>query len=81
MISDPEDLYRYLTTPVIEIARLMDASDDEVWAFWRIVAEEDIHNFGHTNEVIGAYITAGARMHFYSYLDRLKELAIYCEKR
>ena len=24
----------------------------------------------HTNEVIGAYVTAGSRIHMYSYLDR-----------
>ena len=33
----------------------------------------------HTNEVIGAYVTAGARMHLYRYLDRLGERAIYCD--
>ena len=33
----------------------------------------------HTNEVIGAYVTAGARIHFYRYLDRLQENAIYCD--
>jgi len=33
----------------------------------------------HTNEVIGAYVTAGARIHLYSFLDRLQENAIYCD--
>ena len=33
----------------------------------------------HTNEVIGAYVTAGARIHLYSFLDRLQEKAIYCD--
>jgi hypothetical protein len=33
----------------------------------------------HTNEVIGAFVTAGARIHLYSYLDRLKDKTIYCD--
>ena len=35
-------------------------------------------NLRHTNEVFGAYFTAGARIHLYRYLDRLDERAIYC---
>jgi len=31
----------------------------------------------HTNEVIGVYVTAGARIHLYRHLDRLQEKAIY----
>ena len=33
----------------------------------------------HTNEVIGAYVTAGARKHLYRYLDWLGENAMYCD--
>ena len=36
-------------------------------------------NLRHTNEVIGAYVTAGASMHLYRYLDGLGERAIYCD--
>ena len=32
-----------------------------------------------TNEVIGAYVTAGARIHLYGFLDQLQEKAIYCD--
>ena len=35
-------------------------------------------NLRHTNKVIGAYVTAGARIHLYRYLDRLRENTIYC---
>ena len=35
-------------------------------------------NLRHTNEVIGAYVTVGARIHLYRFLDRLQENAIYC---
>ena len=31
------------------------------------------------NVVIGAYITAGARIHLYGYLERLEKRALYCD--
>ena len=34
----------------------------------------------HTNEVIGAYVNAGARIRLYRYLDRLQENLIYWNK-
>ena len=36
-------------------------------------------NLRHTNEVIGTYITTGARIHLYRHLDSLRENAIYCD--
>ena len=33
----------------------------------------------HTNEIIGAYVTTGARINLYRYLDRLGEDAMYCD--
>jgi len=55
------------------------ASDDVVWLSWKQGAEEDVPSLRHTNEVIGAYVTAGARIHLYRFLDRLQERAIYCD--
>ena len=79
MISDPQELYRFLATPGIEVANLMFASDEVVWASWRYIAEEKVPNLRHTNEVIGAYVTAGARIHLYAYLDKLQKRALYCD--
>jgi hypothetical protein len=44
-----------------------------------VSVEENVPNLPHTNEVIGAYVTAGARLHLYGFLDRLQENAIYCD--
>jgi len=55
------------------------ASDDVVYISWKYSAEEDVPNLRHTNKVIGAYVTAGARIHLYRYLDRLRENAMYCD--
>ena len=79
MISDPQELYRLLATPCIEVATVMFASDDIVWASWRYIAEEKGPNIRHFNEVIGAYVTAGARIELYGYLNRLQKRALYCD--
>jgi len=79
MISGPHELYRFLATPGVVVASLVFASDDVVWASRRFIQEEDISNLHHTNKVIGAYVTVGARLHLYKYLDRLQERAIYCD--
>ena len=79
MISDPQELYRFLATPGIEVTNLMFASEDVLCASWRCIAEETVLSLGHTNEVIGAYVTAGARIHLYSYFDMLQQRALYCD--
>jgi hypothetical protein len=50
-----------------------------VWLSWKVTAEENVPYLSHTIEVIGAYVTAGAIIHLYSFLDRLQENAIYCD--
>ena len=79
MISNPHELYRFLATPGIEVVNLVFASDDVVWASCFFVAEKENPSLHHRNEVIGAYLTVGARLHLYSYLERLQKWAIYCD--
>jgi hypothetical protein len=38
-----------------------------------------VRNLRHTNEFIGDYVTAGARIHLYKYIDRLQHRALYCD--
>jgi hypothetical protein len=66
-------------TPGIEVTNLMFDSDDVVSASRRFIAEEKIPSLRHTNEDLGAYVTSSARVHLYSYLDRLQEKAFYCD--
>jgi len=68
-----------LATPGIEVVHLVFANDEVVWVSWKFTAEERVPSLRHTNEVIGAYVTAGARIHLYLHLDRLQEKAIYCD--
>ena len=79
LISEPHELYKFLVTPGIEVLNMMFASDEVVWISWQFASEERVASLRHTNEVIGAFVTAGARIHLYSYLDRLQDKAIYCD--
>ena len=50
-----------------------------MWAAWPYIEEENVPNLRQTNEFTGAYVTAGARIHLYGYLDRLQKRALYCD--
>ena len=57
----------------------MFASDEVVWISWQSSSEERVPSLRHINEVIGAYVTAGARIHLYGFLDKLQDKAIYTD--
>jgi len=79
LISQPAELYRFLVTPGVEVQNVLFASDDVVWISWQYSADERVPSLRHTNEVIGAYVTTGARIHLYGFLDKLQEKAIYTD--
>jgi hypothetical protein len=60
-------------TPGIEVMNMMFASDHVVWIFWQFSSEEHVPCLRNTNEVIGAFVTEGARIHLYSYLNSLQD--------
>jgi hypothetical protein len=47
--------------------------------FVTFTEEEQVPSLGHTNDILGSYVTAGARLKLYGYLDRLQERALYCD--
>jgi hypothetical protein len=65
--------------PSIEVLNIMFVSDDVVWISWKYSSEELVPSLRHTNEVIGVFVTAGASIHLYSYLDRLRDNESYCD--
>jgi hypothetical protein len=80
IVVDPHELDRFLATSCTEIIKLFFAGDEVVWVTWRYVEEEEnMPVLRHTNEVMVAYVTTGARLKLYTYLDALKERAIYCD--
>ena len=79
IITEPHEPYRFLSTPVVEVTNLAFAIDDVVWLSRKHTAEKRVPILRHTNEVIVAYVTLGARIPLYGYLERLRGNAIYCE--
>jgi len=79
LISQPPELYRFLATPGIEVVNMLFASDEVVWIAWRYSDEEPAPSLRHTNEVIGAFVTAGARIHLYGFLDKLQQKVLYTD--
>ena len=77
LISNPQELYRFLATTGIDVMNLLFASDHVVWVSWKYAADERIPNLPCMNDVIGSFVTAGARIHLYAYLDKLQETALY----
>ena len=63
MMTDPQEMYRFIATPGIKVATLAFESDEVVWASRRYIAEETAPNLRHNNEDIVAYVTEGARIH------------------
>jgi hypothetical protein len=61
MMADPQELFRFLATPCVEVTKLLFAGDEVLWITWKYV-EENMPVLRHTNEVIGAYVTTGARL-------------------
>jgi hypothetical protein len=72
VITEPKELYVFLDSPDIELMNMTFVSDDVAWLSWKHAAEEQVQIFRHTNEVVGAYVTAGARIHLYRYFVRLQ---------
>jgi len=59
--------------------KVLFANDDVVWISWQYSAHKRVPSLRHTNDVIGAYVTTGARIHLYGFLDKLQEKAIYTD--
>ena len=66
-------------TPGVEVQNVLFANDDVVWISWQYSADERVPSLRHTSKVIGAYVTAGARIHLYGFLDKLQGKAIYTD--
>jgi hypothetical protein len=76
--SEPRELYKFLTTPGVEVHNLTFAGDRTVWLSWSMIAEE-APSLKHTNEVLGTYVTAGARLKLYTNLEALNRDVLYMD--
>jgi hypothetical protein len=78
-ISEPKELYKFLSTPGIEVVSLLFANYQVVWVSWRNAEDERVPILRRTNHIVGAFVTAGGRMQLYRYLDTLQDKALYCD--
>ena len=61
VILKPKELYSFLATHRgIEVTNLAFANGDVVLISWKHACEENMTHLRHTNELTGAYVTAGA---------------------
>ena len=79
LISNPKDLYRFLASPGIEVAKLVFTGKSICWLSWRHSDDAHAPMLRHTKDVLASYVTAGERMHLYSYLDTLQKRALYTD--
>jgi len=79
LISNPQDFYRFLATPSIEVATLLFAGDSMCCIAWRHSVESHAPMLHHTNDAIASYVTAGGGMHLYTYLDTLQKRVLYTD--
>jgi len=77
LISGPAELYRFLVTPGVEVQNMLFASDDVICYLGSIQPTSAC--LAYVTEIIGAYVTAGARIHLYGFLYKLREKAIYTD--
>ena len=63
----------------MEGSYLLFVGDQAVCICWKHSDERQTPTFKHTNDVIGSYVTAGAKMHLYTYLDILQEKTLNCD--
>jgi hypothetical protein len=79
MISEPQELYGLLATPVIEVITLLICSDEFVYASWKFTDDEKTTSLRHTNDVLRSYVTAETRLRLYSYLETFQGRSLYCD--
>jgi len=72
IFTEPKELYGFMFTPGVEVMNLA-FDNDEFWILWKYGAEDDVPSLRHTNEVIGAYLTAAASIHLYCYRPAARE--------
>lgn len=75
-INERDQLLNLITDPSYETQSFYSLSSDAILASYRLLDESEMKQ-PNVNVVIAAYTTAHARLHLYSYLDKLKEKVLY----
>ena len=73
-----DEIIKHVCHPNIEAMSFTLIDDDAILLTWRYIHEANPTN-KHANVVIAAYTTAQARLHLYSYLEKLGKRVLYMD--
>ncbi|CAH0553368.1 unnamed protein product [Brassicogethes aeneus] len=76
IITDPLELFKFLTTPSIVVNNMVVISDEVLLLCWN-KPEEAVLPLTTVNVAVAAYTTAMARLELYSYLEKLDRRVLY----
>ncbi|XP_046393686.1 uncharacterized protein LOC124161413 [Ischnura elegans] len=71
-----DDLYTLLSSPNVEVLRMVEINDEVLYAHWEEVAEV-VTPAPSSNVVLACYTTAHARLELYKYLEKLERRTLY----
>ncbi|KAF4529356.1 hypothetical protein B566_EDAN017368 [Ephemera danica] len=78
IVSDAKSLFNIIATVGVVVVNLIPISDTKLIVFTKMT-EESFKLNPKTNVAIAAYTTAQARLHLYSYLEKLQEKILYMD--
>ncbi|KAK5643183.1 hypothetical protein RI129_007028 [Pyrocoelia pectoralis] len=76
IVSEPKDLFKLFTDPLVQVQTINPINDDVVLVSWDR-PEGEGENLKTINVSIAAYTTAHARLELYSYLEKLGRRVLY----
>ncbi|KAK5650288.1 hypothetical protein RI129_001317 [Pyrocoelia pectoralis] len=76
IVSEPKDLFKLLTDPLVQVQAINPINDDVVIVSWNR-PEGEGGSLNTINVSIAAYTTAHARLELYSYLEKLGRRVLY----
>ena len=77
-ITEPRRFYHLLSDDGFEVSDVHHVNDDCLYVSYKKSKEFQTPAL-HTNVIIASYVTTHARLELYSYLEQLKERALYCD--
>ncbi len=73
---DPEAFHALVNNPGIQVHEIEIISEDLIKVVY-LTEEGYVEALGNTSTVIAAFVTTQARLHLYSYLEKLGERVFY----
>lgn len=79
ILNEPQKLYELITNPSVEISKIIFPNDETVIVNWRHLDNETKTPNASVSVPIAIYVTAGARLKMYEYLEKLGQRVLYTD--